>query len=100
MMDVSGRRAARHPLRSSEKNGLTQIAAAKKYHVSAVTIWKWGRDAKTSSRTRAPRGPRAVPSNESLAMMVRAEVQARVREMVPEIVREEVAQVLGSKLRM
>ena len=81
-------------------NGLTQVAAAKKHGISAVTLWKWRSDAKgtrRASRSRAVQPGRA--TNGSLDGLLRSEVRARIREMLPEIMREEVAshvqEVLG-----
>jgi hypothetical protein len=38
-------------------------------------------------------------ADSSLAALIRAEVQARVRKLVPSIIREEVARSFGSKVR-
>lgn len=83
-------------LADMERNGLTQVAAAKKHGVSAVTIWQWKRPAKSSKRqARAPRTTSA--SNGSLDGLLRTQVRNHIRQMLPALVRDEVARTLGGK---
>ena len=84
-------------LSAAKSEGLTGKPASQPFGVSEVTLWKWRRDSKSAMRTRRPRAVRPAASNGSIALLVRTEVQARVREMVPAIIREEIAQVFGSK---
>jgi len=77
-------------LSAAASQGLTGKQASKKFGVSEVTLWKWRRDAKVSA---------ARHSTGSLTSMVRAEVQARVRELIPAIIREEITQAFGSTLK-
>jgi len=72
-----------------ERRGLTQVATAKEHGVSAVTIWQWRRAARTPKRR--AKAPRPVASSRALDRMLRAEVRDRVRRLLPEVVREEVA---------
>ena len=74
-----------------ERDGLTYAQASKKFGVSAVTLWKWRKKAKTAPRERSSR---RVQANGSLVALVRAEVQAGVREVVTGIVRAEVGSYL------
>ena len=85
-------------LSAAAKAGLTGRQAAKKFGVSEVTLWKWRRDAKGAGqrRPKAAHTGRA-SANGSLAAIIRAEVQARVREMIPTVVRDEVARAFRSK---
>ncbi len=71
-----------------ERTGLTYAQASKRFGVSQVTIWKWRKAQKTGARGLRSRH---VQANGSLARLMRTEVQARVREALPGIVREEVA---------
>lgn len=82
-------------LTAVERRGLTYAQASKKFRVSEVTIWKWRRGSKSARE----RGAGRTSADSSLASMIRAEVQARVREVVPSIIREEVARSFGSKIR-
>ena len=72
---------------------LTGKQPAKKFGVSEVTLWKWR---KANKPVRAHRTLRA-SANGGLASMVRAEVQAHVRALVPQIAREEVARALWAR---
>ena len=84
-------------LADMRKHGLTQVAAAKKYGVSAVTIWQWRRAGNTSNHR--ARAVRPVASNSSLVELIRAEILERVRVILPGIVAEEVARALGKTPR-
>src|SRR2546426_2458497 len=87
-------------LADMRRNGLTEVAAAKKHGVSAMTIWTWNRAAKGRRSTRRTRVRRA---GNGLDGLLRSEVRDRIRELLPEVVREEVAsyihQVLGTHAR-
>ncbi len=87
-------------LSAAASEELTGKQASAKFGVSQATLWKWRRDAKGVKMKRQPRALQQGPSNGSLASMIRTEVQARVRELVSTIIREEVAQAFGSKRRM
>src|SRR5437867_3622107 len=91
-------------LSAAATEGLTGKQAAKKFGVSEVTLWKWRRDAKGASRVRQPRAGRPVRAADgSLDGLLRSEVRDRIHELLPDLVREEVAsyvqQVLGSTWR-
>jgi transposase-like protein len=104
-----GERAA--ILSDMERNGLTQLAAAKKHGVSTVTIWQWKRAAKktrrqdgTQSQARRSSQARALrtilPSRASLdglGDLVRAQVREQVRAILPGIIEDEVARALGKR---
>lgn len=94
MANKTSRRYLEHQraaiLADMERSGLTQAAATEQHGVSKVTIWKW----RTGNQpARARRSVRDSVKG-SLAAMIRAEVQVRVRALVPEIVRDEVATAL------
>ena len=81
-----------------ERDGLMQIAAAKKYGVSAVTIWQWKRAAKKTRPRRARALRTNSPSGGSLDGLLRTQVRAHIERLLPQVVRDEVAdyvQVLG-----
>lgn len=88
-------------LAAAKREGLTGKQASKKFGVSEVTLWKWRRAAKGAKMKRHSRAARTKPATKgSLASMIRAEVHARVRDLLPEIVRAEIAQAFGAKRRM
>jgi len=74
------------------RNGLTQVAAAKKHGVSAVTIWQWKRVAKRRSR-RGNAHATAVNVHD-LEGMLRAHVRHQVRVILPRVIDEEVARYM------
>jgi transposase-like protein len=78
------------------KANLTGKQAAKQFGVSEVSLWKWRKAASAARQPRAARNGR-IPANSSLVSTVRAAVHARVRELLPSIVRDEVARAFGSK---
>ena len=82
-------------LAATKRDGLTSRQAAKKFGVSEVSLWKWRKAAKSGARERGRRAQVDGP----LAMMIRAEIRARVRELLPVIVREEIVRDLGSRSR-
>lgn len=75
-------------LAAVDRKGLTYAQAARTFGVSEVTIWKWRKVAKTAPWERNRQHAQAVGS---LAGFVRAEVRARMRQVLPGIVREETA---------
>lgn len=75
------------------KDGLTALQVQKKFGVTPVTYYSW----RKKKGIKGPRGRR--PANASggdLSAQVRAGVQAKVREILPSIVRDEVARYLDS----
>jgi transposase-like protein len=75
-------------LAAAAKQGLTAAQVQKKFGVTPVTYYSWRK--KTASAARGGRRGPGRPAGGGLAVQVRSEVQARVREMLPGIVRQEV----------
>jgi transposase-like protein len=81
-------------LDAAQKDGLTALQVQKKFGVTPVTYYSW----RKKKGIKGPRGrrPGAAAGDGSLSAQVRAGVQAKVREILPGIVREEVAGYLDS----
>lgn len=87
-------------LAAAQKEGLTAIQVQKKFGVTPVTYYSWRRKTGATRRTKPGRPGRPagvkVANGGSLQGQVRAEVQSRVRDMLPQIVRGEVSSYLDS----
>jgi transposase-like protein len=81
-------------LNAALKDGLTALQVQKKYGVTPVTYYSW----RKKKGIRGPRGrrPSLVARGGDLTAQVRAGVQARVREVLPTIVRDEVSRYLDT----
>ena len=82
-------------LAAAQKGGLTAADVKKKFGVTPVTYYSWRKKKGVGSR----RGRRAVvrvARGGDVGSQVRAEVQSRVRRIIPEIVRGEVSSYLDS----
>jgi len=79
-----------------EQNRMTQVAAAKKYGVSTVTIWAWRRAAARPRQGARRKAAAPALSNGALAELLRAQVRDRLRELIPDVVRQEVASYLAA----
>lgn len=81
-------------LAAAKKDGLTAAQVQKKFGVTPVTYYSWRKKTGAAAK-RGRRGP-GRPAGTGLAGQVRTEVQARVRAMLPGIVRQEVNTYLDS----
>jgi transposase-like protein len=81
-------------LAAAQKEGLTAVQVQKKFGVTPVTYYSWRKKYLLAGR----RGPMALSarSGGDLTRQVRTTVQARVREILPSIVRSEVTQYLDT----
>ncbi len=82
-------------LDAAQKEGLTALQVQKKFGVRPVTYYSW----RKKQGLKGPRGRRpasAPAAGGDLGAQVRAGVQARVREILPGIVRAEVSSYLDS----
>ena len=83
-------------LNAALKEGLTALQVQKKFGVTPVTYYSW----RKKKGIKGPRGRRpasaALVGGGDVSAQVRAGVQARVREILPTIVRDEVARYLDS----
>lgn len=80
-------------LAAAQKEGLTAAQVQKKFGVTPVTYYSWRK--KTGVAARRGRGAVAVATGD-LHGQVRTEVQAKVRQILPGIVRSEVSAYLDS----
>lgn len=81
-------------LAAAKRDGLTGAQVQKRFGVSAITYYLWRKKAGTSKqgpRRRARTGRRPGARDTSLTALVRQEVQAKVQQVLPAILREEVA---------
>jgi transposase-like protein len=80
-------------LQAAQKQGLTAFDVQKRFGVTPVTYYSWRRKYGAGpSRATVTRGTRAG----GIETQVRSEVQARVRQILPQIVRNEVSHYLES----
>lgn len=83
-------------LETAEAEGLTAEGVKKKFGVTPVTYYSW----RKKNGIKGPRGRkpanRIASGGNDLGSQVRAGVQSRVREILPQIVQEEVAGYLDS----
>lgn len=78
----------REILAAARKQSLTAAQVKRKFGVTPVTYYSWR---KKSGLTRRHKGTTTVrATGTGLAAQVRSEVQARVREILPDVVRSEV----------
>ena len=86
-------------LDTAQREGLTGSQVEKRFGVSTVTYYLWRkRDGSRRGRVGRSTTRGGSATNSSLAAQVRQEIQARIRAMLPEIVRSEVQAVLGPGL--
>jgi transposase-like protein len=83
-------------LGAAQAEKLTAVQVQKRFGVTPVTYYSW----RKKSGIKGPRGRRpgaaSAAGGGALAVQVRAGVQAKVRELVPNIVREEVSSYLNA----
>ena len=81
---------------AAKKEGLTGAEAARKFGISMLTFYRWrGPVRGKKGRGRPPGSKNVAGAVKVEAAAVRREVQAQVRRMLPQIIREEVAKALG-----
>jgi transposase-like protein len=83
-------------LAAAQKEGLTALEVEKRFGVTPVTYYSWRRKYGVGGR-RTVVGTSARGLN--LEQQVRSEVQAKVRQIIPDIVRTEVSSYLDSLFR-
>lgn len=80
-------------LQAAQSQGLTALDVQKKFGVTPVTYYSWRRKY-GAGKSRASSVRRAAGGG--IQTQVRGEVQARVRQMLPQIVRTEVSHYLDA----
>jgi len=88
-------------LAAAKKNNLTGQHVAKKFGISALTFYRWRGPVRSDAvarkgRERGPSRPRGGDKTKLDVAAIRREVQAQVRKLLPQVIREEVARALKS----
>ena len=84
-------------LATAQKNNLTANDVKKQFGVTPVTYYSWRKKAGiVGRRGRRPSLLKQVGADSTIATQVRAGVQAKVRAVMPSIVREEVTNYLNA----
>jgi transposase-like protein len=84
-------------LQAAQNQGLTALDVQKRFGVTPVTYYSWRRKYVAGSRrATSGRGVRSSRTSGGFETQVRSEVQARVRQILPQIVRTEVSDFLES----
>ena len=82
-------------LAAAEKEGLTALQVKQRFGVTPVTYYSWRRKYRGAGATTTNHRGRGL----DLEQQVRTEVQAKVRRILPEIVRTEVSSYLDTLFR-
>jgi len=87
-------------LATAKKEGLTGAQVKKRFGVSTLTFYRWRGPVRSDAVARGgrKRGPGRPPGSGKFKINVaaiRREIQAQVRRLLPQIIREEVAAELG-----
>ena len=87
-------------LAAAKKEGLTGAQVKKRFGVSTLTFYRWRGPVRSDAIARKgrKRGPGRPPGSGRVKVdvaAIRREVQAQVRRLLPQIIREEVAAILG-----
>ena len=90
----------KHILAAAKKEGLTGAQVKKRFGVSTLTFYRWRGPVRSDAVARRGRrrGPGRPPGSGKMKVdvaAIRREVQAQVRRLLPQIIREEVARALG-----
>ena len=83
-------------LAAARKDGLTAAQVEKKFGVKPVTYYSWRKKKGLTARRGRGAHSRAVARGGDFASQVRAEVQSKVRTLLPSIVRGEVSTYLDT----
>jgi transposase-like protein len=84
-------------LAAAGAEGLTAVQVQKRFGVTPVTYYSWRKKAGKGAGPRIgrPPGNRGVVSNGALDQQLRAQVQARIRALLPSIIDSEIAAYFG-----
>ena len=85
-------------LAAAKREGLTAVQVQKRFGVTPVTYYSWRKKTGASGRRGRPPGSTQRSSINGLGNQLRSEVQARIREVMPAIVRSEVDAYLRATL--
>lgn len=85
-------------LAAAKREGLSGSAAAKKFGISQLTFYTWRKKAGTSTHGRRGRPKRtSLLDSRDLSGQLRQAVRAKVREMLPEVIEQEIGASLGGR---
>jgi transposase-like protein len=85
-------------LDTAKREGLTGKQVSARFGVSTLSYYLWRKKGGTPKRRGRPPGRPNKASGDGLDAMLRGQVQAKVREIVPMMVREEVSRYMDSVL--
>ena len=83
-------------LSTAQRDKLTAAQVKRKFGVTPVTYYSWRKKAGTSRRHGGRSTARRIATGGGIQNQLRAEVQSRVRKVLPEIVRTEVNSYLNT----
>ena len=83
-------------LAAASKEGLTAAQVQKKFGVTPVTYYSWRKKTGMAARRGRGTGTIRTAGGTDLTAHVRSEVQTKIRQILPSIVRTEVSQYLDS----
>jgi transposase-like protein len=82
-------------LLAAQKEGLTALQVQKRFGVKPITYYSWRKKRGVAAR-RGGRSLAMLAGSGNLGIQVRSEVQSRIRQVLPEIVRSEVGSYMNS----
>src|SRR5262245_43251716 len=80
-------------LATARREGLSGPKAARRFGISTLTYYTWRK--KAGQGARAGRGRVATSRGTGMQGQIKSEIQARIREMLPQIVEQEIEAMLG-----
>lgn len=80
-------------LAAARRDGLTGKQTSEKFGVSEVTLWKWRKASKPARVGRTNR-----TSDGSLDRLLRSQVRDRIQQLLPDLIRNEVARYVQQVL--
>ncbi len=83
---------------AADREGLTALQVQKRFGVKPVTYYSWRKAAKKFDGHAKPAAGKAL-AGLNLSDQVRQALRAQIAEMLPEIIRSEVAAILGGTMR-
>src|SRR5688572_11021235 len=87
-------------LAAAKKDNLTGEAVAKRFGISTLTFYRWRGPVRGRKKLGRPVGSKNRVAGDKVKVdtaVVRREVQAQVRKLLPQIIREEVAAALRER---
>ena len=82
-------------LLAAQKEGITALQVQKRFGVKPITYYSWRKKRGVAAR-RGRRSLSILAGSGDLGIAVRSEVQSRIRQVLPDIVRSEVGSYMNS----